>query len=218
MSLIRKILLVEDEVKLAEITALYLRNSGYEVDIMNDGSNVLLTLQKKTFDLVLLDLMLPGCSGESLVPLIQREYQLPIIVLSAKSQIESIVDLLALGVDDYMVKPYSLKELVARVERRLPKKEASIFMIDEERLLIYKEGNALDLTKTEYEIFRLLLKSPSRVYSREQLVEIALGNEFKGYDRTLDVHIRNLRKKIGDVGKEPRWVKTSFKNGYYYET
>lgn len=218
MSLKRKILLVEDEEKLAGITALYLQNNGYDVKCVNNGSDVLPSLSRENFDLVLLDLMLPEISGEQLLPLIKNKYALPIIVLSARSQIDSIVDLLSMGADDYMVKPYALKELVARVERRLPRVGPSIFVVDENRLSISKEGHALDLTKTEYEIFKVLLESPNRVFTREQLLEIALGNEFKGYDRTLDVHIRNIRKKIGDDGKEPRWIKTSFKIGYYYET
>ena len=177
--------------------------------------------------MIILDLMLPDMDGEDICKEIRRESDVYIIMLTAKSSLEEKIEGLAIGADDYLVKPLSPRELVARVNavfRRVGKEDEDVIIVHDGEIVInneerqvYKKGEAIDLTPNEFDILYTLAKNKGKVFSREMLIEIVFGMDFEGYDRTVDTHIKNIRKKIEDDSKNPKYIHTVVKVGYKFD-
>ena len=200
----RRILLVEDEKAIRDAVAAYLERENYWVTMAGDGQVALDEFAKRSFDLVILDLMLPRVSGERVCRAIRDKSDCPIIMLTAKGEVEDRIIGLELGADDYLVKPFSPRELVARVRALLrrahidtePQREILEFgdlVIDISGHKVLVQGKEVDLTASEFKLLTTLSRYPGRVYSRMELVEKVLGYDFEGYERTIDSHIKNLR-------------------------
>ncbi|SPQ01510.1 Transcriptional regulatory protein ResD [Candidatus Sulfobium mesophilum] len=219
------ILIIEDEKKISEIVRAYLEKEGYRVKQAETGGQALKFL-KETVDLVVLDLMLPDIQGEDLCRIIRESSDVPVIILTAKSGEEDRIKGLGIGADDYVVKPFSPRELVARVKAQLrragrTKKKllsynAGALRIDVSNREVFRDGMVVILTPTEYKILLSLAEQPGWVFSREQLVTFAQGFDFEGYDRTIDAHVKNLRHKIEKDSREPEFIKTVYGVGYKF--
>jgi DNA-binding response OmpR family regulator len=219
-----RILIVEDEPKIADIVKAYLAKEGYSVTVAGTGSKAISAL-KDGFDLVILDLMLPDMAGEDICKTIRADSDLPIIMLTAKSEEEERISGLGIGADDYIVKPFSPREVVARVKALLrrtkgPKKTASFnkgnLLIDSPNFKVIKSGSQVVLTPTEFKLLQCLAERPEQVFTRLQLVNVILGYDYEGYDRTIDAHIKNIRHKIEDDPKNPSYIKTVYGLGYRF--
>jgi DNA-binding response OmpR family regulator len=224
----RRILLVEDEKTIRETVAAYLEREGYWVTQAEDGQVALDQFSKHRFDVVVLDLMLPKVSGEQVCRAIRDASDVPIIMLTAKGELEDRVAGLELGADDYLVKPFSPRELVARVRALLrrarvgaePQRDRLVYgplEIDVAGHKAFLDGAELDLTASEFKLLTTLSRYPGRVYSRMELVEKVLGYDFEGYERTIDSHVKNLRAKLDDDPREPTFIYTVHGVGYRFE-
>lgn len=210
-----KILVVDDERKILSLVRAYLEREGYRVIEATDGQQALKAFQREAPDLIVLDLMLPEVDGLEVCREIRRTSEVPIIMLTARDEdIDKLIGL-ELGADDYITKPFSPRELVARVRavlRRTHPAEAPVslparltvgeLVLDEERFEAVCHDYPLALTPAEFRILAALARSPGRVLSRTQLLDIALGETYEGYERTIDVHIKNLRRKLATTGAE----------------
>jgi len=225
----RRILLVEDEKNIRETVAAYLEREGYWVTPAEDGLEALEQFGKHRFDLVVLDLMLPKVSGEQVCKAIRDASDVPIIMLTAKGELEDRVAGLELGADDYLVKPFSPRELVARVrallrrahvgaEPQRDRLEYGRLEIDVAGHKAFLDGEELDLTASEFKLLTTLSRYPGRVYSRMELVEKVLGYDFEGYERTIDSHVKNLRAKLDDDPRDPTFIYTVHGVGYRFES
>jgi DNA-binding response OmpR family regulator len=219
-----RILVVEDEKKIADIVKAYLEKEGFEVAVAPTGHQAVSALKNK-FDLIILDLMLPDMDGEDICRTVRRDLDIPIIMLTAKSEEEDRIKGLGIGADDYVVKPFSPRELVARVKALLRRmkgvKQSNSFnkgalVIDSLRYEIRKDGVPLVLTPTEFKLLQCLAEHPEQIFSRLQLVNIILGYDFEGYDRTIDAHIKNIRHKIEEDPRNPEFIKTVYGVGYRF--
>ncbi len=219
-----RILVVEDEGKIAEIVKAYLEREGFQIILAETGEKALAAV-KQGFDLIILDLMLPDMEGEDICQTIREDSDVPIIMLTAKSEEEDRIKGLGIGADDYVVKPFSPRELVARVKALLRRvkgsKEVISFnnsdlVIDAKRFEVRKKGAQVILTPTEFKLLQCVADRPGQVFSRLQLVNVILGYDFEGYDRTIDAHIKNIRHKIEDNQKSPSYVKTVYGIGYKF--
>lgn len=224
----KRILLVEDEKPIRDAVAAYLERENYWVTAVGDGQEALDEFAKRKFDLVILDLMLPKVSGEKVCRVIRDHDDTPIIMLTAKGEVEDKIIGLELGADDYLVKPFSPRELVARVRALLrraniesePQRETLEFgdlVIDITGHKVFVRGEEVDLTTSEFKLLTTLSRYPGRVYTRMELVEKVLGYDFEGYERTIDSHIKNLRAKLGDDPRNPTWLYTVHGVGYRFE-
>ena len=224
----RRILLVEDEKAIRDAVAAYLERENYWVTMAGDGQVALDEFAKRSFDLVILDLMLPRVSGERVCRALRDKSDCPIIMLTAQGEVEDRIIGLELGADDYLVKPFSPRELVARVRALLrrahidtePQREILEFgdlVIDISGHKVLVQGKEVDLTASEFKLLTTLSRYPGRVYSRMELVEKVLGYDFEGYERTIDSHIKNLRAKLGDDPRSPKWLYTVHGVGYRFE-
>ncbi len=220
-----KILVVDDERELREVVSLYLEKEGYSVLQAGDGVTAVKIFHDEKPDLVVLDLMLPDIPGEKVCNVIRENHDTPIIMLTSKSGEDSRINGLEMGADDYITKPFSPKELVARVKvifRRLGKatprgpRETKKLEIDEGSYLVKKEGRQIDLTPIEFKILSTMYRNPGRTYTREQLITYALGYEYEGMSRTIDSHIKNIRQKIESDPSRPEYVRTVFGIGYKF--
>lgn len=219
------ILIVEDEKKISSIVTAYLEKEGFRVKLAETGEQALKYL-KEAFNLVILDLMLPDMQGEEICRIIRESSDVPVIMLTAKSGEEDRIRGLGIGADDYVVKPFSPRELVARVKahlRRSGKTKKKLLSynhgalkIDINNYEVFKEGGPVVLTPTEFRILLSLAENPGRVFSRDQIVNIAQGYDFEGYDRTIDAHVKNLRHKVEKDSKEPEFIKTVYGIGYKF--
>lgn len=216
------ILIVEDEPRLAEIQNKYLRQAGYAPFIIDNGNEVVEWVQNNTPALILLDLMLPGRDGLELCKDIRKFSQVPIIMVTAR--VEEIDRLLGLelGADDYICKPFSPREVVARVKavlRRSSDQPATkeILHLDAEKYAATLHGRKLDLTAIEFRLLHKLVSRPGVIFSRDQLMEEIYTDQRVVYDRTIDSHIRNLRKKINEVAPEEEIIRSVYGVGYKYE-
>ncbi|MGL5978632.1 MAG: response regulator transcription factor [Erysipelotrichaceae bacterium] len=216
----KKVLVVEDEEKIAEVLTAYLLAAGYQVEWIADGALVMDTVASQQPDLIILDLMLPNITGEELCEQIRETSDLPILIITAKVQEQDMLSCLYLGADDYIIKPFSNKEVVARVHallRRTTNKQHQQphpFQVGEQEIRF--NGTPLTLTPTELRIFTCLLSQPGRVFSRDMIIaQVFDEKEYEGFDRSLDVHIRNLRRKVEVDPSNPKWIKTKFGLGYY---
>ncbi len=201
----KKVLVVDDEPKLAAIARDYLVAAGFDVVLAGDGPQGLALARKERPDLIVLDLMLPGMDGLDVCREIRRESNVPIVMLTARIEETDKLIGLELGADDYLTKPFSPRELVARVRvilRRAAGGEppelirAGELMLDRTRYQAALAGRTMDLTPTEFEILATLAGQPGRIFSRDQLLNAAHGVSFDGYERAVDWHIRNLRRKL----------------------
>ena len=224
----QRILIVDDDENIAELISLYLMKECYDTKIVGDGESALKEVPVFKPNLILLDLMLPGMDGYQVCREIRTTSQVPIIMLSAKGEVFDKVLGLELGADDYLIKPFSPRELVARVRalfRRThladePQVEVLDFgdlVIDISGHKILVEGKEVDLTASEFKLLTTLARHPGRVYNRMELVEKVLGYDFEGYERTIDSHVKNLRAKLGDDPKKPKWLYTVHGVGYRFE-
>ncbi|MDR2197579.1 MAG: response regulator transcription factor [Coriobacteriales bacterium] len=222
----RKILLIEDETAIREALAAYL-DKQYPVTAVADGQEALDVFAAQEFSLVVLDLMLPRISGEEVCRHIRRSSDVPIIMLTAKGEIEDRITGLELGADDYLVKPFSPRELVARIRALLRRPhitdeiQREVFehdglLIDLPRHRALLKDVEIKLTASEFKLLTTLARQPGRVYSRMELVEKVLGYDFEGYERTIDSHIKNLRSKLGDDPRDPQWLFTIHGVGYRF--
>jgi len=219
----KKILVVDDDVKTVELVKLYLNRDGYRVLTAYDGIEALHLARESHPDLIVLDLMLPGVDGLEICRILRTESDVPIIMLTAMTTDQDRLTGLDLGADDYVTKPFSPRELAARVRavlRRLPGErgpekiehgELTLNFLKHEAFLA---GKPLNLTPIEFKLLGVLVKEPGRVFSRSQIIEKALGYDFDGFDRTIDVHILNLRRKIEPDPRHPRYIKTVYGAGY----
>lgn len=225
----KKVLLVEDEVTIRDAVAAYLEREGYWVLGVGDGQSALTEFEKHSFDIIILDLMLPKLSGERVCRSIRDTSSVPIIMLTAKGEVEDRIIGLELGADDYLVKPFSPRELVARCHALLRRvgvdAKQSLEVLDFGALVIdisgHKvtlNGSEIELTASEFKLLTTLARHPGRVYTRMELVEKVLGYDFEGYERTIDSHVKNLRAKLGDDPRNPCWLFTVHGVGYRFES
>lgn len=221
----KRILIVDDDKKTVELVRLYLTRDGHKVMTSYDGVDALRLAREQHPDLIVLDLMLPGINGLEICRTLREESDVPVIMLTARSTDEDKLSGLGLGADDYVTKPFSPRELAARVLavlRRLPGERGpaeiqcgdfTVNFIKHEATL---EGKLLKLTDVEFKILGIFAKEPGRVFSRTQLIENALGYDFQGFDRTIDVHILNLRRKLEPDPDHPRFISTVYGAGYKF--
>ncbi|MBO8126647.1 MAG: response regulator transcription factor [Firmicutes bacterium] len=223
-----KVLVVDDEKKITEVLKAYLESEGYSVITAYTGLEALDKVASEDPDLIILDLMLPELSGEEVCGRLREFSEVPIIMLTAKTSESDRIGGLNLGADDYVIKPFSPREVVARVKavlRRTAKtrcrggrlsfknKDLEIDLNGHE---VYKRGERVNLTPTEFKLLTLLAQSPGQVFSRSVLTERLQGYDYEGYDRTIDVHVKNLRKKVEDNSQKPEYILTVYGVGYKF--
>lgn len=221
----KSILIIEDEPDIQELLRAYLEDAGYQTTVAGDGVAALERFGAQPFDLVLLDLMLPGLTGEEFITRIRRGRTMPIIVLSAKAGLEDKVNVLRLGADDFIPKPFDNLEVLARVEAQLrrvqkfsapPERRQFVcgdLVLDREEFSVTAGGEPVVLTAREFEILALLMEYPKRVFTREQIYQHVWGEEYFGDDNTVNVHISNLRAKLGRVS-DREYIKTVWGIGF----
>ena len=223
------VLVVDDEAMIRESLAAYLGRQGCQVFTAEDGRTALELFALHPVQFVILDLMLPGMSGEEVCQAMRRQSRVPIIMLTAKTQEEDVLNGLDLGADDYVTKPFSIKELYARMEaiwrragddlRPLARKFAwndGDLRIDFERHEVRKRDAVLNLTPSEWRILAALVKYPRKVFTRDNLIDLVFGADFAGYDRVIDTHVKNLRKKVETDPRNPVYVLTVHGLGYKF--
>lgn len=221
----KRVLVVDDDTKTVELVKLYLNRDGYRVLTAYDGAEALRVARESHPDLIVLDLMLPKIDGFEVCRTLRSESDVPIIMLTARSTDDDKLTGLGLGADDYVAKPFSPRELAARVRavlRRLPGERGPVEVKHGELVLNFLKqevsiaGRPLNLTPVEFKLLGVLIKEPGRVFSRAEIVEKALGYDYKGFDRTIDVHILNLRRKLESDPSHPKYIKTIYGAGYKF--
>lgn len=227
-----KILVIEDDVMMSNMLSMYLTEEGYSVEQAEFAEDGLRAMTNFEPDIVLLDLMLPDMDGIEVCASIRERSNVPIMILSTKSEVSERVQALRAGADDYMCKPFSMHELTARVEalirrsnfvvtdidstENVPEEEQHPIQLDLERRLLLVRGEIVETTFSEYEIMKLFLAYPGKVFSRDELINAIRGFDSFVTDRAIDVHIVNLRKKIEYNPKEPQLIRTVWGFGYKY--
>ena len=219
------ILVVEDDSAINALLCRVVSDAGYDCRGAFSGSEAALLAEKYDYDLILLDLMLPGLSGEEFIRQVRKGTTMPVIVLSAKAGLEDRVNVLRLGADDFIPKPFDNAEVLARIEAQLRryKKFSGLsggtvlrwgeLTLDRERIIVSVAGQELTLTAREFEILALLMEDPKKVYTREQIYERVWGEEYMGDDNTVNVHISNLRAKLSKAS-EREYIKTVWGIGF----
>ena len=220
------ILVVDDEANLREMVRLYLEREGFRVVEAASGRDALFTARYEKPDLVLLDLMMPEMGGFDFIRHFTRESDAPIIVLTAKLEESDKVIGLELGADDYVTKPFGIQELVARVRAVLRRAgqqsrqpeilRSGAISLDRAGRTVTVDDNQVALTPSEFDLLETFMLSPGRAFSRLDLLESVSGNAYEGYERTIDVHIRNLRTKIEPFPSKPRYIQTVYGMGYRF--
>jgi DNA-binding response OmpR family regulator len=224
-----RILVVEDEARIAEVIQGYLEAQGYTVTWAGAGEEALAAAAARRPDLIVLDLGLPGMPGEEVCRRLRAQSDVPIIMLTAKDSEEDLVRGLQLGADDYVTKPFSPRELTARVRALLRRAHADAvpqadlleraggrLVIDSARRRVTLDGEPVELTESEFRLLQALARFPGRVYTRPELVARLQGMEFEPYERTIDAHIKNVRRKLGDDARAPRILLTVYGRGYAF--
>ncbi len=225
----KTILVVDDEQKILDVVRAYLEKEDYKVITALDGETALDIFKNEIVHLLVLDLMLPKISGIEVCNKVRAKSQIPIIMLTARSEEEDKIEGISIGADDYLTKPFSVRELVVRVRALIrrsyrdsePLADVLVFnngdlKVDIKKFEAKKKGNILSMTTYEFKILKALLTSPGQVFSREKLVEKAFGLDYDGVDRTIDTYIKNIRQKIEDNPKEPRYIITIYRMGYKF--
>ncbi len=224
----KKILVVDDEVKIVKILKAYLEKSGYDVLVSYTGKEAIDIFEKNDVALVLLDLMLPDLMGENVCKAIRAKSRVPIIMITAKTDEKSLIKGLNIGADDYIIKPFSPKEVIARIDAVLRRVKSDNLVnipvsfcdgyltIDFINSNVKIKGKEISLTATEAKILNTMAKAPNRVFSREELIAYALNYEFEGYDRSIDTYIKSIRLKIEPDRKKPKFIVTVHGAGYKF--
>ena len=223
------VLVADDEPKIVEVLSGYLEKEGYQVSTAHTGHEVLDAIEQGGLSLIILDLMLPDLSGEEVCLAIRAKSSVPILMLTAKHAEEDRLRGLGIGADDYVTKPFSVKEVVARVgvilrrtQENEPLAERLVYrhgdlVVDAQRQMVFKNGQKVELTVTEYKLLMVFTRHPKRVFSREELIHKAFGLDFRGDSRVIDGHIKNLRAKIEDDARRPVYIQTVYGVGYRFE-
>jgi len=225
----KKVLVVDDEPKIIRAVSAYLEKEGYQVFAATSGKEALELVERKAPDLIVLDLRLPDVPGEEVCQKIRQRRDTPILMLTAKVEEEDKIRGLSIGADDYVTKPFSPRELVARVRailrrvkaEREPQRDLISFDNGKVRIDVAKQevslnGEIVTLTPNEYKLLLALARYPGRVYTRSELINKVQGYEYEGYDRTIDAHVKNLRQKIEEDPKNPTYILTVFGMGYKF--
>jgi DNA-binding response OmpR family regulator len=229
----KRILIADDEKEIVEILKLYLENEGHEIVETYDGIDALGKLQTNEVDLAVVDIMMPGMDGFNLTKRIREIKNIPVIILSARSEDKDKILGLGLGADDYIIKPFNPLEVVARVNAQLrrfytlnrdPEKETQEdklcvgpFTLNKRSCTFYKDETEIQLTSTEYKILMMLMEEPGRVFTKVQIYENVRGDYFDGDDNTIMVHISKIREKIEDEPSAPKYLKTIRGIGYRFD-
>ncbi|GAA0178665.1 response regulator transcription factor [Clostridium sediminicola] len=227
--MIKNILVVDDEKKIVQTIEAYLTKEGYGVFKAYDGAEALKIFYEENIHLLVLDLMLPEISGEEICMKIRNTSEVPIIMLTAKTDEENKIEGLSIGADDYVTKPFSTRELVSRVNaliRRSYRGETPLadilqfnegdLEIDIKKQIVKKNGEIIKLTTYEFKLLKALVTYPGRIFNREELMEKVMEGYSESFDRSVDTHIRNIRKKIEDNPKNPKYIKTIYGSGYKF--
>ncbi len=222
----KTVLVVDDEPKIIQITRDYLENAGFRVLASGDGASALAMVRAETPDLVVLDLALPGMDGLDVCRALRRDSTVPIIMLTARDEEADVLVGLELGADDYITKPFSPKELVARVRAVLRRAEAAgveeeviraaDLTLDAPRMKVTVSDRSVDLTPTEFELLKTLASQPGRIFTRAQLLDAVHGVAIESYERAIDAHIKNVRRKIEKDPRQPAYVLTVYGVGYKF--
>ncbi len=225
----KRILVVDDEIKIVEVIKSYLENSGFIVNEAYNGKQALDIFSRVSPSLVILDLMLPDMTGEEICKVLRKKSRVPIIMLTAKIEEKNILEGLELGADDYVTKPFSPKQLVARVKAVLRRSDNDIvplannisffnndLVINSAESEIRKNGELINFTPNEFKILMTFVKYPRKVFTREELIDIVIGEDFDGFDRIIDTHIKNIRQKIETNTKDPKYILTVHGIGYRF--
>jgi two-component system alkaline phosphatase synthesis response regulator PhoP len=220
------ILIIEDEPKVAQLARDYLEGGGFQVLAAADGTTGLAIARRERPELIVLDLMLPGMDGLDVCRVLRRESDVPIIMLTARSEETDRLIGLELGADDYISKPFSPRELVARVRALLRRAKGTVYqpgviragdlVIDIDAHRLRRAGQHIHLTRLEFNLLQVLAQHPGQIYSRAQLLEKLHGVAFEGYDRSVDAHIKNLRRKIENDPSDPQYILTVYGVGYKF--
>lgn len=227
----RNILVVEDEKNISDVVSAYLINEKFNVFLATDGEMAMDLFTANDIHLIILDLMIPKISGEEVCKKIRVESEVPIIMLTAKIDEEDRIEGLSIGADDYVLKPFSPKELISRVKALLrrsyrnsaPSAEKFSFNdgdleIEVDKMIVRKNNENINFTTNEFKILLAFVSNLNQVLSRDQLIESAFGNEYEGFDRTIDTHIKNIRQKIETNPKTPEYIHTVYGSGYKFTT
>lgn len=228
MDVTNDVLIVDDEKMIRDAVSAYFTKMGCHTYQADNGRDALALFEKTPISFVILDLMLPGMSGEDVCREIRKKSRVPIIMLTAKTQEESILNGLHIGADDYVTKPFSVKQLYARMEavmRRMSDEYKPLtgrliwqddLVIDFEEATVRKKGSPLSLTKSEWKILSSMASYPKKVFTRDELMEITFGGDADSLDRVIDTHIKNLRKKLESDPRNPVYIKTIHGIGYKF--
>ena len=223
----KTILVVEDEMKIARLVRDYLEHAGFEVLVSGDGESALASARGSKPDLVVLDLGLPGRDGLDVTRELRRTSNVPIVMLTARGDESDRLVGLELGADDYVVKPFSPKELVARVRAVLRRTESARVVgpevlrvadveVDLARMRVRVAGRPVDLTPSEFQLLATLIREPGRVFTRAQLLDAIHGVAFESYERAIDAHVKNIRRKVEPSPGRPRYLLTVHGVGYRF--
>jgi DNA-binding response OmpR family regulator len=220
------ILVVDDEAKLRQMIRVYLEQENYRVVEAGSGRDALYVARDAKPDLIILDLMMPEMNGYEFLRIYGKEADVPVIMLTAKVEDQDKILGLELGADDYVTKPFNVRELTARVRAVLRRGQraaseadvlrAADIVLDRSKATVTVGGRDVELTRSEFEMLAVLMSSPGRVFSRLDLLDRMTGDAYEGYERTIDVHIRNLRTKIESDPKHPQYVETVYGMGYRF--
>ncbi|EKQ53068.1 MULTISPECIES: response regulator transcription factor [unclassified Clostridium] len=224
-----KILVVDDEQNILDVVRAYLEKDGFEVITAMDGETALNIYNNETVHLIVLDLMLPKITGEEVCSKIRTASSVPIIMLTAKVEEDDKIEGISMGADDYLTKPFSVRELVARVRALLrrayrdftPMADFLTFNngdleVNIKKMEVKKRGENVNLTANEFKILIVFITNPEQIFSREKLVEKAFGSDYEGFDRTIDSYVKNIRQKIESNPKEPTYIVTVYGMGYKF--
>lgn len=220
------VLIVDDDTKIAALLKAYFEKDGFNTYLAHDGYQALEKIREQKPDIVVLDLMLPGLDGWEICRRARKDSEVPILMLTARDEETDRLIGLEMGADDYVTKPFSAREVVARAKAILRRTNKAVakpgpikignVVIDPDRHAVIKGSESIDMTPTEFKILELLATNADRVFSRLQIVEQVQGFAFEGYERTIDAHIKNLRRKIEDNPKAPRFIQTIYGVGYKF--
>lgn len=224
-----KILVVDDDVSINDMLIKYLRKNGYETSAAYSGTEAVLLIEKQDFDLVILDLMLPGLTGEEVLTKVKAMKKVPVIGLSAKEDSGSKINLLRNGADDYITKPFDIEELLARIEvvlRRIYENDylqSSVIhwgelSLDPGSMVVTLQGEVVSLTKNEFAILKMLMEHPQQVFTKDMIYDKLWNETLEGTENAINVHVSNLRKKLAAVDDSRQYIKTVWGIGFKMET
>jgi DNA-binding response OmpR family regulator len=227
----KNILIVEDEKNISDVIKAYLIKDGFNVVVASDGKEAINLFKNNEIHLIILDLMIPKISGEEVCKRIRSTSEVPIIILTAKTNEENRIEGLSIGADDYVLKPFSPRELVSRVKALIRRSYRDLSPLAEilsfnsgdleieiDKMIVKKNNIIMDFTTNEFKILLSLVSNPGNILSREQLIESSFGHDYEGYDRTIDTYIKNIRHKIESNPRKPQYIQTVYGAGYKFES